>query len=179
MTMMVSERLSMNSARIFASLIPALLAAFVVALSNLPVSFSGGLLPSPLLGLTVIYFWTLLRPDLVPPVLVLVIGLFEDFLSGGQAGLWAVGYLVAYGLTDRQRDAFAGLSGWGVVVGFSIVIFATSSLVYIVGSLVYWRFAPAQPLLMQTIVTVIFYPLMAIIMGLVHRRFVGAPRSEN
>jgi rod shape-determining protein MreD len=176
---MVSERLSMNSARILASLIPAFLALFAVALSNLPVSFSGGLLPPPLLGLAVIYFWTLLRRDLVPPVLVLVVGLFEDFLSGGQPGLWAVGYLVAYALTDRQRDAFAGLSSWGVVVGFSIVIFATSSVVYLFGALVYWRLAPVQPLLIQTIVTIIFYPLMAVILGLVHRRFIGASRSDD
>jgi rod shape-determining protein MreD len=173
------ERLSMNTARFFASLTPALMAAFAVALANLPVSFTGGILPPPLLGLAVIYFWTLLRPDLVPPVLVLAIGLFEDLLSGGQPGLWAVGYLVAYALTDRQRDAFAGLSGWGVMIGFSVVMLSTASLVYIGGSLVYWRFAPVQPLLIQTIITVIFYPLMAVILGLVHRRFVGASRSED
>ncbi len=169
----------MNTARFFASLTPALMAAFAVALANFPVSFTGGILPPPLLGLAVIYFWTLLRPDLVPPVLVLAIGLFEDLLSGGQPGLWAVGYLVAYALTDRQRDAFAGLSGWGVMIGFSVVMLSTASLVYIGGSLVYWRFAPVQPLLIQTIITVIFYPLMAVILGLVHRRFVGASRSED
>lgn len=169
----------MNTMRMFASLIPAILAAFAVALANLPVSFTNGILPPPLLGLAVIYFWTLLRPDLVPPVLVLVIGLFEDLLSGGQPGLWAVGYLVAYALTDRQRDTFAGLSGWGVMIGFSVVMFSTASLVYVAGSLIYWRFAPLQPLLIQAIVTVIFYPLMAVILGMIHRRFVGAPHSED
>jgi len=169
----------MNTVRIFASLTPAFLAAFAVALANLPVSFTNGILPPPLLGLAVVYFWTLLRPDLVPPVLVLAIGLFEDLLSGGQPGLWAVGYLAAYALTDRQRDAFAGLSGWGVMVGFSAVMFGAASVVYIGGSLVYWRFAPVQPLLIQALITVIFYPLMAVILGLVHRRFVGASNSED
>jgi rod shape-determining protein MreD len=173
------ERLSMNTGRIFASLTPALIAVLAVAIANLPVSFSNGILPPPLLGLTVIYFWTLLRPDLVPPVLVLVIGLFEDLLSGGQPGLWALGYLVAYAITDRQRDAFAGLAGWGVMIGFSVVMVSTAALVYVVGSLIYWRFAPLQPLLIQAIVTVILYPLMAFILGLFHRRFVGAPHGED
>jgi rod shape-determining protein MreD len=173
------ERLSMNTVRIFASLTPAFVAALAVAIANLPVSFSNGILPPPLLGLAVIYFWTLLRPDLVPPVLVLVIGLFEDLLSGGQPGLWAIGYLVAYTIADRQRDAFAGLSGWGVMIGFSIVMFCTAALVYVAGSLIYWRFAPLQPLLIQAIVTVILYPLMAAILGLIHRRIVGASHGED
>lgn len=179
MTMPGVEQLSMTPVRFFSSLTPAFLAAFAVALANLPVSFSGGILPPPLLGLTVIYFWTLLRADLVPPVLVLAIGLFEDLLSGGQPGLWAVGYLMAYALADRQRDAFAGLSGWGVMVGFSAVMFGAASVVYMAGSLVYWRLAPIQPLLIQAIITVIFYPLIAVILGLVHRRFVGASNSED
>jgi rod shape-determining protein MreD len=169
----------MNSSRILVSLTPAFLAICMVSITNLPLSLTGGVLPHPLLGLAVIYFWTLLRPDLVPPALVLVVGLFEDFLSGGQPGLWAVGYLMAYALTERQRDTFAGLSGWGVLVGFSIVMFTTSALVYAFGSLVYGRFAAVQPLLIQTIVTIIFYPLMAVILGLVHRHFVGALRTED
>ena len=169
----------MNTGRIFASLTPAMMALLAVAIANLPVTFSNGILPPPLLGLAVVYFWTLLRPDLVPPVLVLVIGLFEDLLSGGQPGLWAVGYLVAYAITDRQRDTFAGLAGWGVMIGFSIVMFCTAALVYSAGSLIYWRLAPLQPLLIQAIVTVILYPLMAVILGLIHRRFVGAPHGQD
>jgi cell shape-determining protein MreD len=110
---------------------------------------------------------------------VLGLGLFEDFLSGGQPGLWAVGFLLAYALADRQRDAFAGLSGWGVLIGFSIVMVATSTLVYCIVSLVYWRFAPFQPLVLQTIVTIIFYPLVAALLGLVHRHFVGASRGQD
>nr|TFG51662.1 MAG: hypothetical protein E4H34_05975 [Hyphomicrobiales bacterium] len=179
MSMTGTERLSMNAPRILASLIPAFLAVFAVVLTNIPVSFAGGVLPPPLLALAVIYFWTLLRPDLVPPALVLAVGLFEDFLSGGQPGLWAVGFLLAYALTDRQRDSFAGLSGWGVVIGFSIVMCATSALVYCVASLVYWRFAPLQPLVMQTLVTIIFYPLVAIVLDYIHRHFVGASRGED
>lgn len=169
----------MNTGRIFASLTPALMAALAVAIANLPVSFSDGILPPPLLGLAVIYFWTLLRPDLVPPVLVLAIGLFEDLLSGGQPGLWAVGYLVGYAVTERQRDTFAGLAGWGVMIGFSVVVVCTTALVYVAGSLIYWRLAPLQPLLIQAIVTIILYPLMAVILGLIHRRFVGASHGED
>jgi rod shape-determining protein MreD len=169
----------MNPAKMFASLTPVLMAAFAVVLANLPISFTGGIIPPPLLGLTVIYFWVLLRPDLVPPFAVLMVGLWEDFLSGGQPGLWTIGYLAAYGITDRQRDAFAGLAGWGVLLGFSIAMFTAATAVYVVGSAVHGGLAPVQPLLLQSLVTIILYPLMALILGVVHRAFIGAWRGDD
>ena len=169
----------MHPARILASLSPAILGAFAIALANLPVSFTGGLLPPPLLGLAVVYFWTLLRPDLMPPLLVLLLGLWEDFLSGGQPGLWAIGYLVAYAVTDRQRDAFAGLSSWGVMVGFSIAMLSGAGAVYAAASLIFWQVSPVQPLLVQSIVTIVLYPLLAAMLGLFYRHIVGASRADD
>jgi len=173
------EALPMNAARVIANMTPAVLAGLATVLANLPVSFSGGFVPPPLLGLGVLYFWTLLRPDLVSPVLVLAIGLAEDFLSGGPPGLWAVGYLAAYALTDRQRDVFAGLSGWGVVIGFTAAMLAAAFMVYLVGSLAYWRLTPVQPLVLQSLVTIVLYPLVAIALGAVHRNLVGASRGDD
>jgi rod shape-determining protein MreD len=90
-----------------------------------------------------------------------------------------VGYLAAYALSDRQRDAFAGLSGWGVVIGFSAAMLTAAASAYLVGSLVYWRLTPPQPLLVQSIVTVVLYPLVAIILGVIHRNVVGASRGDD
>ena len=36
--------------------------------ANIPVSLVGGLLPPPLLALMPVYFWCLVRPDLMPPL---------------------------------------------------------------------------------------------------------------
>ena len=167
----------MNSARILASLTPVTLAILSVILINLPVSVTGGLVPPPVLALAPIYYWVLVRPDLMPPVAVLIIGLLEDLLSGGPPGLWAAGCLAAYALADRERDIFAGLSGWGAILGFASAAFAAAAAVYFLGSLVYWRLAPLGPLLLQSVVTVIFYPLLAIVMAWLQRNFVGAFRG--
>ena len=173
----MGEQLTMNPPRILASLTPALLAVLAVILTNLPVSVTAGLLPPPVLALAPIYYWVLVRPDLMPPVVVLMIGLLEDLLSGGPPGLWAAGCLAAYALADRERDIFAGLSGAGAILGFASAAFAASTVVYVLGSLVYWRFAPLGPLLLQCVVTVIFYPLLAIAMAWLQRNFVGAYRG--
>src|SRR5271169_3828826 len=110
----MAEHLSMNFiTRAFISLLPVLMSLFLVVLVNLPLSVTGGLVPAPLLALAPVYFWSLVRPDLMPPLAALGIGLFEDLLSGGAPGVWAGGFLAAYALADRQRDSFAGMLGSG------------------------------------------------------------------
>ena len=44
---------------------------------------------APLLALMPVYFWCLVRPDLMSPAAAFVIGMLEDILSGGPPGVWA------------------------------------------------------------------------------------------
>ena len=98
------DLLSLNFSRFSAALLPVGSAILLTILVNLPVSLMGGLFPAPILALPAIYFWALVRPDLMSPFAVLFIGVLEDLLSGGPPGLWAAGFLAAYALADRQRD---------------------------------------------------------------------------
>ena len=43
------------------------------------------MVPAPLLALVPIYFWCLVRPDLMTPAAALMIGMAEDIMSGGAA----------------------------------------------------------------------------------------------
>ncbi len=90
-----------------------------VLFSNLPLSFTNGLVPAPLLGLMPIYFWCLVRPDLMTPAAVFAIGLLQDIMAGGPPGIWTLSFVVTYAVIERQREAFAGLSGLGAVLGFA------------------------------------------------------------
>lgn len=173
----MAESYAMNPLRFLAVLAPISLAALLVILVNLPVSAIGGLVPPPVLALAPIYFWTLARPDLMPPVAVLLLGLLEDLLSGGPPGLWAAGFLAAYALADRQRETFAGLSGLGAIFGFAAAALTAAAAAYLLGSLVYWRLAPPGPVLLQAVVTILFYPLLAYPMSWLQRHVVGAQRG--
>ncbi|HVV64009.1 MAG TPA: hypothetical protein VHC42_00955, partial [Rhizomicrobium sp.] len=69
------ERVSaVMTSRIVASAIPATLAVLGTLVANMPVSFLGGIVPPPLLGLMPIYFWCLLRPDIMPPFWAFAVG---------------------------------------------------------------------------------------------------------
>lgn len=164
--------------RIIASVIPVTLAILGTLIANTPVSFLGGIVPPPLLGLMPIYFWCLVRPDLMPPFWALIIGLLEDVLSGGPPGIWAVSYIVTYAAIDRQRDAFAGLSGFGAILGFATAAAVSCATAYVVVALYYWRVPPLAPVMGELAMTLFFYLPVVVFLGLVHRRLVGPLRSD-
>jgi rod shape-determining protein MreD len=116
---------------------------------------------------------------LMPPIVVLLIGLAEDLLSGGPPGLWAAGFLAALWLTDRQRETFAGLTGAGALIGFAGAMLFAAASAYVLAAIVYLRLAPVAPLLLQSTTTVIFYPLIAMSMGWMLRNLVGPMRGGD
>ena len=70
--------------KVVVRLLPLLTAIACSFIANIPVSVTGGALPPPLLALVPIYFWCLVRPDLMSPGKALLIGLVEDILSGSR-----------------------------------------------------------------------------------------------
>lgn len=141
-------------------LVPLLIALALVVVANLPISLTGGLLPAPALALSAIWFWTLERPSLMPPYAVLLIGLVEDLLSGGPPGLWATSFLAGYLLVDRQRKTLLEMSGGGNLFAFTGMMLVTAAAAYVVASAIYLRLLPLGPLLLESIVTVVLYPLL-------------------
>jgi len=172
------ELLFLAPARLVAALLPSLTAIFLVLLVNLPMSMTGRLFPAPVLALAGIYYWLLVRPDLMPPVVVFAIGLLEDVLSGGPPGLWAAGFLAAYALVDRQREILAGLSGAGAILGFAGAMLTAAATAYCLASAVYWSSESIAPVLLVSLITVAFYPVVALPLGWIQRRVVGVMRRE-
>jgi rod shape-determining protein MreD len=164
--------------RFFASILPVTLSVLGVLIANLPVSFLGGIVPPPLLGLMPVYFWCLVRPDLMPPFWAFAIGLLEDVLSGGPPGVWTLAFITTYAAIDRQRDIFAGLSGLGAIFGFATAAAIACATAYGVEALYYWRIPPLAPVMGELAMSVFFYLPAAMFLGAVHHRLVGPLRSD-
>jgi rod shape-determining protein MreD len=175
----MADPIALSIPRLLGSLLPGFSAVFLVLLVNLPVSLTGGLFPAPLLALTAVYFWGLVRPDLMPPLAVLFIGLLEDLFSGGPAGVWATGFIAAYALVDRQRDSLAGFPGVAAILGFAAAMALAAAATYVLTWIMYLRQPPVTPLLLASVTTVLCYPPIAVILGWLHRRVVGASRMTR
>jgi rod shape-determining protein MreD len=168
---------SLMTGRIFSALVPFLCGVLGVIVTNMPLSLGGGLVPAPLLGLIPIYFWCLVRPDLMTPAVTFAIGILQDILGGGPPGIWTLGFVLAYAVVSRQRDVFAGLSGPGAVLGFATAALITCATAFIVMALLY-HMPPLGPLVGELAMTALFYIPGAYVLGAIHRHLVGPLRSE-
>ena len=131
-----------------------------------------------MLGLMPIYFWSLVRPDLMPAGAVLVIGVAEDLFSGSPPGLWTASFVASYAFLDRQKESFAGLAGIGAVLGFALTALIAAAMAYVI----FWIYAghapPVTSLVLQLVMTVLFYIPAAGVMDWIHRHLVGTKRSD-
>ena len=164
--------------RMLAALVPLTCGLLAVLFSNLPLSLTNGVVPAPIFGLVPIYFWCLVRPDLMTPAAVFAIGVFQDIMAGGPPGVWTLSFVITYAVINRQRDAFAGLSGLAAVLGFATAALITCACAYFIIALYYWHIPPVAPIVAELAVTVLFYIPGALLFGIMHRRLVGPLRSE-
>jgi len=146
------ERAQSPRFRYLTAVIPMACGLAGVLIANIPVSVLGGLVPAPLFGLVPVYFWCLVRPDLMTPAVAFSIGFAEDILSGGPPGIWTLAFVLTYALLARRRDSFAGLSGL--------------------------RLPPLVPVVSELMMTVLFYVPTALVVGWLHHRLIGASRSD-
>ena len=174
----MSERIAMSFPSLISAAIPFLCAIFGVVLSSIPLSLVSNSLPSPLLGLMPIYFWSLVRPDLMPAGAVFVIGVAEDLFTGSPPGLWTASFVASYVFLDRQKESFAGLGGLGAVLGFALTALIAAATAYVIFWIYRGQLPPATSLALQQMMNVLFYiPAMGV-MNWIHRHMVGTKRSD-
>lgn len=168
----------MTALKILAGLLPLFCGLMGALIANVPVSVLGGVVPPPLLALIPVYFWCLVRPDLMTPAATFFIGLAEDILSGGPPGVWTLAFVLTYALIGRQRDSFAGLSGWGAVLGFAAATAFCCATAYITTAIYFWHWPQLAPILAELAMTVLFYVPGVYVVGGLHRRLVGPLRTD-
>lgn len=164
--------------RAVAALVPVLCGLFFALIANVPISVTGGQVPSPLLALVAIYFWCLVRPDLMTPSASFAIGLLEDVLSGGPPGVWTLAFVLTYALVARQRDSFASLSGLAAVVGFASASAFCCFVAWATIGLLSWRVPHLAPIVGELAMTVLFYAPTMVVVSRLHHRLVGPSRSD-
>jgi rod shape-determining protein MreD len=75
---------------------PALACALATLLFAVPARLFGLQLPEPVFPMAAAFAWATIRPSVLPPFVLLALGLFLDLLWGGPLGLWPICLLAAY-----------------------------------------------------------------------------------
>jgi rod shape-determining protein MreD len=152
----------MTSARIvqfLRSILPGLMALIGVLLVVLPVGVPFFAVVTPFLSLMAVYYWSIYRPELLPPMAVFAIGILQDFLTGGPVGLLALVLLLVQALTISQRTVLLGqvfLVEWA---GFLLVALGAGLASWLLALVYNLAVVPPEPFLAQGLITAALYPV--------------------
>lgn len=164
--------------RFFAALVPLGLVLVGSLLANIPISFTDGFLPAPLFGLMPVYFFALIRPDLMPVGAALLAGGLEDLLSGGAPGVWAMAFVACYIFVDRQRESLAGLASFGAIAGFAAALMVAVTTAFAVVAVYYWHLPHIGPVAATLAANVVWYIPALWLMNKTQHQLVGPLRGE-
>ncbi|MBL8669269.1 MAG: rod shape-determining protein MreD [Alphaproteobacteria bacterium] len=99
---------------------PALTFLLLLLVGLLPVPIAGLPAIAPLFTLIAVYYWSIYRPEYMPPWLVLALGLIEDLSSGSALGLSATTLLLVHLGVAAQRRFFISrpfvAAWWGFIL---------------------------------------------------------------
>jgi rod shape-determining protein MreD len=154
--------------------LPLIVTAAITLLALVPFRPLGAMIPAPDIVLAAVFYWAIFGPQFLPPWSVFALGLAQDFATGAPVGFWALIYLIAYGFTLSQRVFFIGRTGMGVWFGFVLVAFLTATVAWVLSSILFGRFVPVGPILFQTIVSVVVYPVASRVFTMMRRMLTTA-----
>jgi rod shape-determining protein MreD len=158
------EALWVRFDRFSRNLLPLSVTLCLVLLSVVPVPIPGYALVVPLFSLCAVYYWSVNRPQSLPPVAIFALGLIQDSLSGTPFGLHAVMMLLTYGMVVSQRRFFIGKSFGVIWWGFMLVALISIAVAWLLASAASWHIVRPGPAGFQYLLTLALYPVAALIL---------------
>lgn len=141
-----------------------------------------GMVPLPLPGYTMVtvplmlmslFYWVIHRPDLLRPVVVFIVGLLQDLIGGTPIGMTPMVLMLAYWLLITQRRFFLGRSFLMLWIGFALVATGAAAVQWAVFALMTASLLDARPVLVQALLGVALFPLMAWLLQRLHRAYLS------
>jgi rod shape-determining protein MreD len=112
--------------------VPALLCMAFTILFAAPIRIAGLQLPEPIFPMVCAFAWAVIRPSILAPFTLLVLGAFLDLFWGSALGLWSVSLLVPYAGALFMRNMMTGQSRpmmWAWYAGMCAVALASGYLI--------------------------------------------------
>jgi len=139
-------------------LIPAAVTlAFTIVLAT-PVQLFGLHLPEPVIPMVLAFAWPLIRPSVVAPLMLTLLGLILDILTYGPLGLWPLALLAIYAIVLGSRSFLIGQDTVVLFVWYGACCSLAFLLAYLVVTLVAGNPPSLLSLIGQVIPTLLLFP---------------------
>ena len=140
---------------------PFAITVLLALLSVVPTGASGFAIVTPSFVTISVFYWSIHRPYLMIAPLVFLLGILCDFLTGAPLGLSSLMLLLVHGVTLSQRRVFIGKAFLLTWFGFMLVSFGTALIGWLIACLYSLAILPLLPVLMQFVLSLVFFPLFA------------------
>ncbi len=151
-----------------ASIAYALMALFfILSISAMPHPL-GVLTKIPFI-IIIIYYWSIYRPTLVPPILVFAAGLLFDLLSAAPLGLNAILLLAAHWIIADQRRFFMGQPFIVIWLAFGVLNTSIILIQWLVFGVVQTGLSPILMVASDAVLGFLAYPFVAFLIHLTHK----------
>lgn len=157
-----------------ALLVPTFTVLVLALLTVLPLHIPGYAAVTPAFVLMGVYHWTIYRPELLPPVVIFVVGVVLDLLCGAPLGVSPLVLLVGHASVLRQRRHFVGRLFPFVWAGFALLAVGAIAASWGIGSLFYGVFLDPRLAALRAALTVAAFPAASWLLGRAQRAFLGA-----
>jgi rod shape-determining protein MreD len=124
---------------------------------------------TPSLPLIAMFYWTLHRPDLMPPFAAFAIGMLQDVLTGLPIGVSAIVLLAVHATVETQRRFFEDKSFGIVWLGFSCVALGAIALGWLLTCAYNGVLVTPLRIIVQVLMTVGCFPLLCRALCRCHR----------
>lgn len=88
--------------------IPAVIAILATIALGAPLRVLTLALPEPIFPMALAFGWAIVRPSVLGPFMLVVVGLFLDLFYAAPLGLWPISLLVGYGVSLVGRTLMVG-----------------------------------------------------------------------
>ena len=127
----------------------------------------------PLRPVLVVFQFSLATPERLPGPLLLLMGILLDLLLGGPSapvGVSALGFILVRAAVISNRRYLVGVPFLFQWIGFCILCWAFVALVWAFTTLWTWAAIDPVPAMLQYVVVIVIYPLLAPLLARVRAR---------
>lgn len=153
------------------SLAPGAVTVMLLLLAMVPLQLPGLDKVAPSMALMSVYYWSIQRPDLLPPSAAFAIGLLQDLLAGTPPGMTALVLVTCHLVIETQRAFFLANGFLILWLGFSFIAFGAALLQGLLYAILYQTLIPMEIPLLQAAMTLAVFPVFASLFIGVHRAF--------
>ncbi len=149
---------------------PASITILLMLLTQAPLDIPEQAALLPAVALCSVWFWSVFRPDAMPPPVVFLIGVLVDLLGYLPLGVMAFTLLAEHGLALTMRRGLSRCGFAWIWLVFAGVAAAAALVIWLLVMVLTLRLLSPYPAMFIGVVTVAIFPVLAV-------PFAGAHRS--